>query len=145
MFFTNFPSIINDFFTCIYCLILQTGSGKTYTILGDEGHPGIAPRTFSEIFSLAQDMSQTYETLVSFYVLELYNDKLIDLLNPPSHLNPTDSPDTNKLEIRRDRRGTVWVSGNTNSYNALFQATYSIYYFLCLSVYLLFVVLHIIE
>jgi len=51
-------------------------------------------------------MEENHETKVSFYVLELYNDKLIDLLNP-GHM------DSDKLEIRKDRRGTVWVSGKT--------------------------------
>ncbi|CAG7663388.1 unnamed protein product [Allacma fusca] len=103
-------SAFDGYNVCI-CAYGQTGSGKTYTILGDETHPGIAPRTFSEIFLLANNMSQTYETQVSFYVLELYNDKLIDLLNPTAVVSSNDSPDNNKLEIRRDRRGTVWVSG----------------------------------
>lgn len=93
----------------------QTGSGKTYTILGNDENPGIAPRTFCEIFSLANEMSQTYETVVSFYILELYNDKLIDLLNPVAINNnsalSTENQEPSKLEIRRDRRGTVWVSG----------------------------------
>jgi hypothetical protein len=88
---------------CI-CAYGQTGSGKTYTILGEDGNPGIAPRTFSKIFSLAAEISHSYETSVSFYVLELYNDKLIDLLNP-------NGTDCDKLEIRKDRRGTVWVAG----------------------------------
>lgn len=106
-FFVSFQNLIQSAFdgynVCI-CAYGQTGSGKTYTILGDEQHPGIAPRTFSEIFQLADEISQSYETSVSFYVLELYNDRLIDLLT-----GSADSSD--KLEIRRDRRGTVWVAG----------------------------------
>ncbi|ODN02246.1 Kinesin-like calmodulin-binding protein [Orchesella cincta] len=101
-------SAFDGYNVCI-CAYGQTGSGKTYTILGDDTHPGIAPRTFAEIFLVAEEMSQTYETTVSFYVLELYNDRLIDLLSPSSGPNATG--DADKLEIRRDRRGTVWVSG----------------------------------
>lgn len=90
----------------------QTGSGKTYTILGDDHNPGIAPRTFSEVFKIANEVKHKFDTTISFYVLELYNDKLIDLLSPHSNLNSLDSPDTNKLEIRRDRTGLVWISGS---------------------------------
>ncbi|XP_035709051.1 kinesin-like protein KIN-14I isoform X2 [Folsomia candida] len=96
-------SAFDGYNVCI-CAYGQTGSGKTYTILGDEINPGIAPRTFSEIFSIAKETSHSYETTVSFYVLELYNDKLIDLLNP-------NGTDCDRLEIRKDRRGTVWVAG----------------------------------
>lgn len=99
-----------DGFNCCICAYGQTGSGKTYTILGDEVNPGIAPRTFAEVFSVAEEMSQSYETCVSFYVLELYNDRLIDLLST-SNTGGGTAGESDKLEIRRDRRGTVWVSG----------------------------------
>lgn len=56
-------------------------------------------------------MSPSYETVVSFYVLELYNDRLIDLLSSSGSGTSQGTGESDKLEIRRDRRGTVWVSG----------------------------------
>lgn len=61
---------------------------------------------------VAEEMSQTYETTVSFYVLELYNDRLIDLLSCSGTGGAGgQAGESDRLEIRRDRRGTVWVSG----------------------------------
>ena len=58
----------------------QTGSGKTYTMLGSKNDPGIAPRAFERLFQLAEESRNQQITTVSTYMLELYNDKLVDLL-----------------------------------------------------------------
>eukprot|EP00397_Hematodinium_sp_SG-2012_P053073 GEMP01063139.1.p1 GENE.GEMP01063139.1~~GEMP01063139.1.p1 ORF type:complete len:277 (+),score=59.06 GEMP01063139.1:84-914(+) len=61
-----------------------TGSGKTYTILGDEKavdcarDAGLVPRCLRELLSLFP--------LISVSMMELYNDALIDLLDPGSNL-----------------------------------------------------------
>lgn len=60
----------------------QTGSGKTYTMLGTEAHPGIAPRAFRRLFHLIDKGKARCDVQVSAYMMELYNDKLIDLLKP---------------------------------------------------------------
>lgn len=60
----------------------QTGSGKTYTMLGTPEEPGIAPRAFTRLFQLLDEGRARQEAAVSTYMLELYNDKLIDLLKP---------------------------------------------------------------
>ena len=62
----------------------QTGSGKTYTIIGKKEEqqiiaPGIAPRAFNTIFKLIEDNKNKFRFSVSVYMLELYNDKLLDL------------------------------------------------------------------
>ncbi len=83
----------------------QTGSGKTYTMIGGKdskgviASPGIAPRAFSEIYRIldanrfagkifcglsnnAFSCSDKFSFSVACYMLELYNDRLIDLFNP---------------------------------------------------------------
>lgn len=42
--------------------------------------PGIAPRAFSRLFELAEENKARQQLQVHCYMLELYNDKLIDLL-----------------------------------------------------------------
>ncbi|XP_063612738.1 uncharacterized protein LOC134786171 [Penaeus indicus] len=83
----------------------QTGSGKTYTMLGTPEEPGIAPRAFTRLFQLLDEGRARQEAAVSTYMLELYNDKLIDLLKPAV------GTDTDRLEIKRDKKGAVHVQG----------------------------------
>ncbi|XP_069951026.1 uncharacterized protein [Cherax quadricarinatus] len=98
----------------------QTGSGKTYTMLGTEGNPGIAPRAFQRLFQLAEGSRARHEVHVCTYMMELYNDKLIDLLKPVS------GTENERLEIKRDKKGSVHVQGatvrNVSSSSELCQA-----------------------
>jgi hypothetical protein len=83
----------------------QTGSGKTYTILGElnnDQKQGIVPRLASNLFfSLDQDSEEDSECLVKLSMLEVYKDKLVDLLNPAS----------NQLKIKQTLMKGVFVSG----------------------------------
>ena len=76
---TLVQSAFDGYNVCI-CAYGQTGSGKTHTIIGDDTLPGLAPRTFERIFQLAADHQAQFDVHVSCSMLELYNDKLIDLL-----------------------------------------------------------------
>lgn len=68
----------------------QTGSGKTYTMQGTSEEnsqlSGIIPQTVQMLFQKTQQQNNRLFTLsVSF--LQIYNEKIYDLLNPSS-LNP---------------------------------------------------------
>jgi len=56
----------------------QTGSGKTYTMLGRNGEPGIVQLTLQKLF----DGPKLVETSVTVNFVEVYNDKIRDLLHP---------------------------------------------------------------
>ena len=62
----------------------QTGSGKTWTMMGDDDgeFPGIIPLGLQDIFKQAESSKEerTYELKVSF--MEIYNEQINDLLNP---------------------------------------------------------------
>lgn len=61
----------------------QTGSGKSYTMMGSGDHKGIIPRLCDSLFErIAQctDSSITYKVEVSY--MEIYNEKVHDLLDP---------------------------------------------------------------
>ncbi|KAK4327180.1 hypothetical protein Pmani_002327 [Petrolisthes manimaculis] len=85
----------------------QTGSGKTYTMLGSEAQPGIAPRAFRRLFHLIDKGRARCDVQVSAYMMELYNDKLIDLLKPVGRV------ENERLDIKRDKKGSVHVQGAT--------------------------------
>ena len=56
-------------------------AGKTYTMFGDEGeHQGLAPRVAFELFKKLQDREMSHRFEVSISMLELYTDRLRDLL-----------------------------------------------------------------
>lgn len=94
----------------------QTGSGKTHTIQGPgfddnsiehqlQEDKGILPRSFEYIFNRLETLAddETEESKVEFLVrssyLEIYNEQIMDLLNPTS----------NNLQIREDIKKGVYV------------------------------------
>ncbi|KAL9185144.1 hypothetical protein ACHAXT_002921 [Thalassiosira profunda] len=77
-------SAIDGFNVCIFAYG-QTGSGKTYTMLGagdgaDDKHQGLAPRVAHELFQKLAERDSSHHAEVSVSMLELYTDKLRDLL-----------------------------------------------------------------
>ncbi|XP_064612774.1 kinesin-like protein KIF22-A [Liolophura sinensis] len=79
-----------------------TGAGKTHTMLGSPTDPGIIPRVVNGIFQLIQeDSSSEWDYSLSFSFLEIYNEKVQDLLEPKN----TDLP------IREDGEKNIFVSG----------------------------------
>jgi kinesin family protein C1 len=59
----------------------QTGSGKTYTMLGDAARPGLIPRALELLFQRVQYMDKDgWKSNVSLEVLEIYNETVKDLL-----------------------------------------------------------------
>ncbi|KAJ2078648.1 hypothetical protein H4R24_004326 [Coemansia sp. RSA 988] len=96
---------------------IRTGSGKTFSMgtglslsSGDTESPGVVPRAIREIWKNLEDRMQgqtgyTYNMDISF--LELYNEDLIDLLNPRSTaVNGVRGP-----TIREDSRGNMILVG----------------------------------
>ncbi|XP_022099013.1 myosin-9-like [Acanthaster planci] len=99
-------SAVDGYNVCIFAYG-QTGSGKTFTMIGDrEGNfPGIAPRAFDKIFEVIEENKSKFSFRVETYMLELYNDKLIDLYSK-THGEGV------KLDIKKDKKGLVFVHGS---------------------------------
>ncbi|XP_057176336.1 uncharacterized protein si:dkey-96l17.6 isoform X1 [Triplophysa rosa] len=97
---------IDGFNVCIFAYG-HTGSGKTFTIVGDrdQRNPGIIPRTFTKIFEIIQENESKFDFKVSAYMLELYNDRLQDLF-----VNPAEAF-SKRIEIKRDRKGLMFAQG----------------------------------
>ena len=63
----------------------QTGSGKTYTMgTTNEIPEGVIPRAVRDIFHRIKNLDQQYEFSVRVAFVELYQEKLYDLLNTKS-------------------------------------------------------------
>ncbi|XP_056392265.1 kinesin-like protein KIF19 isoform X2 [Hyla sarda] len=77
-----------------------TGTGKTYTMLGMDGEPGIFYRTLSDLFRTIEEISDSTDYSVSMSYLEIYNELIRDLLNPSSGF----------LELRDDSKGNVQIA-----------------------------------
>ncbi|KAF4106894.1 kinesin-like protein KIF22 [Onychostoma macrolepis] len=85
-----------------------TGAGKTHTMLGSQEHPGIIPRAVKEVFKLveAQEKEQDgWEYSISMSYLEIYNEKVLDLLSPGSQ----------DLPIREDKDRNILIPGLTHT------------------------------
>ncbi|ORZ11891.1 hypothetical protein BCR42DRAFT_420830, partial [Absidia repens] len=103
----------------------QTGAGKTFSMgtgldnTKDKENQGIVPRCILELFHVLQERAEnedgySYEVLVSF--LELHNEDLIDLLNPPAmqkrnSRNGQSSSPTSEVSIREDIAGNIYWTG----------------------------------
>lgn len=79
----------------------QTGAGKTFTMMGDHKkfeYRGVAPRAVAQVFhTIEERMEISYTVQVSY--LEIYNDKIYDLLESDSKVNKD-------YVIVEDSRGT---------------------------------------
>jgi len=93
-------SAVDGYNVCIFAYG-QTGSGKTYTINGSDENPGLTPRAVKELFKVAERDANKFSFTITCYMMELYQDNLVDLL-----VTGADRP---KLEIKKDAKGWVTV------------------------------------
>jgi hypothetical protein len=66
----------------------QTGSGKSYTMMGTDGtdDEGIIPRLCHDLFTrIDQEKSETKQFKVEASYMEIYNEKVRDLLDPKGY------------------------------------------------------------
>jgi len=81
----------------------NTGAGKTYTMYGNNQVDGVAQHTIKEVFKVAMELGEDHSVKISASMLELYNDRLIDLLPLRGG--------SQKLRIRHEGTGAVRVDG----------------------------------
>ncbi|XP_073416580.1 interferon-induced very large GTPase 1-like [Dendrobates tinctorius] len=88
------------FNSCIFAYG-QTGSGKTFSMMGTDDQPGLVPRICSALFS--RDVSHLTSFQVEATYLEIYNEKVQDLLRPTS--------DFKALRVREHKSVGPYVEG----------------------------------
>ncbi|XP_038071380.1 uncharacterized protein LOC119740222 isoform X2 [Patiria miniata] len=67
----------------------QTGSGKTYTVMGDDANAGLIPRICEGMCSRVDDLEQGVTFKIEVSYLEIYNERVRDLLASSSDTNYT--------------------------------------------------------
>ncbi|KAJ6928762.1 hypothetical protein NC652_012793 [Populus alba x Populus x berolinensis] len=97
-------SVLDGYNVCIFAYG-QTGTGKTFTMEGSPENRGVNYRTLDELFRVSQERSgiMRYGPFVS--MMEVYNEKIRDLLIDSSNQHPK------KLEIKQTAEGTQEVPG----------------------------------
>ena len=80
-------SVLDGYNVCIFAYG-QTGTGKTFTMEGTPENRGVNYRTLEELFRISRERSKiiNYELFVS--MLEVYNEKIRDLLVEKSNQPP---------------------------------------------------------
>lgn len=89
-------SILDSFLQGYNCSVFAygaTGAGKTHTMLGREGEPGIMYLTTMELYRRLEALREEkqFEVLISY--LEVYNEQIHDLLEPKGPLTIREDPD----------------------------------------------------
>lgn len=85
--------ILNDAWQGYNCCLFaygQTGSGKSYSMVGYGANRGIVPISCNEIFERIKANTDTQKSFeVSVSMLEIYNEKVQDLLCPANKRPPS--------------------------------------------------------
>lgn len=115
-------SVLDGFNVCIFAYG-QTGTGKTFTMEGTAENRGVNYRTLEQLFRISEERNCTMKYSLFVSMLEVYNEKIRDLLVENSNQS------TKKLEIKQVAEGTLEVPGlveaevfNTNEIWELLKA-----------------------
>lgn len=96
-------SAVEGYNTCIFAYG-QTGSGKSYSMVGsdtDEEHKGLLPRLLRKLFEKSSDSdSETVSSTVDVSMIEIYNERVYDLLNPHILQNTKGRHHSQSLKVR---------------------------------------------
>ncbi|CAI2162172.1 13812_t:CDS:10 [Funneliformis geosporum] len=97
----------------------QTGSGKTHTMMGDmdnDEFKGLIPRIVEQIFQSIISSPSTMEYTVKVSYMEIYMEKIRDLLNPQN----------DNLPIHEEKNRGVYVKGLLEVYVSSVQEVYEV-------------------
>ncbi|XP_023637497.1 kinesin-like protein KIN-14S [Capsella rubella] len=97
-------SVLDGYNVCIFAYG-QTGTGKTFTMEGTPENRGVNYRTLEELFRCSESRSHLTKFELSVSMLEVYNEKIRDLLVDNSNQPPK------KLEVKQSAEGTQEVPG----------------------------------
>jgi centromeric protein E len=87
----------------------MTGTGKTFSMQGTATNPGVIPLAITDIFSYIRETPQR-EFLLRVSYIEIYNEKIIDLLaGPVVGINGQVGP-TEEIKLREDSKRGVYAS-----------------------------------
>ena len=86
----------------------MTGTGKTFSMQGTATNPGVIPLAITDIFSYIRETPQR-EFLLRVSYLEIYNEKIHDLLSAPITAGPGAGVQE-EIKLREDSKRGVYAS-----------------------------------
>ncbi|PWY77152.1 kinesin family protein [Aspergillus sclerotioniger CBS 115572] len=86
----------------------MTGTGKTFSMQGTATSPGVIPLAITDIFSFIRETPHR-EFLLRVSYLEIYNEKIHDLLSASVSGGPT-SPQQEEIKLREDSKRGVYAT-----------------------------------
>src|SRR5947207_1736049 len=88
----------------------MTGTGKTFSMQGTASSPGVIPLAITDIFSYIRETPHR-EFLLRVSYLEIYNEKIHDLLSLPvtTSVGPG-APQQEEIKLREDSKRGVYAS-----------------------------------
>ena len=89
----------------------MTGTGKTFSMQGTASSPGVIPLAITDIFSYIRE-TPSREFLLRVSYLEIYNERIHDLLSVPAAsgvLGPG-APQQEEIKLREDSKRGVYAS-----------------------------------
>ena len=86
----------------------MTGTGKTFSMQGTRDSPGVIPLAITDIFSYIRE-TPSREFLLRVSYLEIYNEKIHDLLSPPTAVG-IGAPQQEEIKLREDSKRGVFAS-----------------------------------
>lgn len=86
----------------------MTGTGKTFSMQGTASSPGVIPLAITDIFSYIRE-TPSREFLLRVSYLEIYNEKIHDLLSMPT-VNGVGGASQDEIKLREDSKRGVYAS-----------------------------------
>lgn len=87
----------------------MTGTGKTFSMQGTATSPGVIPLAITDIFSFIRETPHR-EFLLRVSYLEIYNEKIHDLLSAPIANGGAAAPQQEEIKLREDSKRGVYAT-----------------------------------
>ncbi|KAH7022852.1 kinesin motor domain-containing protein [Ilyonectria destructans] len=87
----------------------MTGTGKTFSMQGTASSPGVIPLAITDIFSYIRE-TPSREFLLRVSYLEIYNEKIHDLLSMPTGSGVGGNAQQDEIKLREDSKRGVYAT-----------------------------------
>lgn len=87
----------------------MTGTGKTFSMQGTASSPGVIPLAITDIFSYIRE-TPSREFLLRVSYLEIYNEKIHDLLSMPTGNGAGGNQPQEEIKLREDSKRGVYAT-----------------------------------
>lgn len=87
----------------------MTGTGKTFSMQGTASSPGVIPLAITDIFSYIRE-TPSREFLLRVSYLEIYNEKIHDLLSMPTSTGIGGATQQDEIKLREDSKRGVYAT-----------------------------------